>query len=94
MPNLLASFLGVEQWLVVLVIVLVLFGGKKIPELLRGVGRGVGELQKGLDEGKRALQAAHDEARNNETATPASHAMPQTNDVAAPTSTTTSTSVK
>lgn len=56
MENLIASIFGVEQWLIILVIVLVLFGGKKIPELLRGVGRGVGELQKGLDEGKRSLQ--------------------------------------
>lgn len=47
---------GPELW-IVLAIVLILFGGKKIPELLRGVGKGVGELQKGLDEGKRAAAA-------------------------------------
>lgn len=40
------------EWVIIAVIVLVLFGGKKIPELMRGVGKGVGELQKGLDEGK------------------------------------------
>jgi len=53
--------LGGQELLLVLVIVLVLFGGKKIPELLRGVGKGMGELQKGLDEGKRML---HDSARS------------------------------
>ncbi|RYG32522.1 twin-arginine translocase TatA/TatE family subunit [bacterium] len=47
--------LGGSELLIVLVIVLILFGGKKIPELLRGVGKGVGELQKGLEEGKRQL---------------------------------------
>jgi sec-independent protein translocase protein TatA len=47
--------LGPQELLLILVIVLVLFGGKKIPELLRGVGKGVGELQKGLDEGKRIV---------------------------------------
>lgn len=46
---------GPELW-IVLVIVLILFGGKKIPELLRGVGKGVGELQKGLEEGKKSMQ--------------------------------------
>lgn len=57
------NIFGIEQWLIILVIVLLLFGGKKIPELLRGVGRGVGELQKGLDEGKQNLnKALHEEA--------------------------------
>jgi sec-independent protein translocase protein TatA len=50
---------GPELW-IILVIVLVLFGGKKIPELLRGVGKGVGELQKGLEEGKRTMQETID----------------------------------
>jgi sec-independent protein translocase protein TatA len=48
--------LGAQELIIIFVIVLVLFGGKKIPELLRGVGRGVGELHKGLDEGKRQFQ--------------------------------------
>lgn len=56
MHILLANIFGVEQWLVVLVLVLLLFGGTKIPELMRGVGKGVGELQKGLEEGKRTLR--------------------------------------
>ncbi|MDX2064969.1 MAG: twin-arginine translocase TatA/TatE family subunit [Fimbriimonadaceae bacterium] len=47
--------LGPQELLIIFVIVLLLFGGKKIPELLRGVGKGVGELQKGLDEGKRIV---------------------------------------
>ncbi len=62
MTDLLAFGFGGQEMLVVLVIVLVLFGGKKIPELLRGVGKGVGELQKGLEEGKRQLHTSiHDE---------------------------------
>lgn len=50
------AFIGAQEGIIVLVIVLVLFGGAKIPELMRGVGKGVGELQKGLEEGKRQLQ--------------------------------------
>jgi sec-independent protein translocase protein TatA len=60
MLNYLAWF-GGQEMLVLLVIVLVLFGGKKIPELLRGVGRGVGELQRGLDDGKRTIQKSLDD---------------------------------
>lgn len=53
---------GQELW-IILIVILVLFGGKKIPELLRGVGRGVGELQKGLEEGRRNLEkAVHEES--------------------------------
>ncbi len=52
---------GGSEWIIILVIILILFGGKKIPELLRGVGKGVGELQKGLHEGKRQLEDSYKE---------------------------------
>ncbi|MBM3937308.1 MAG: twin-arginine translocase TatA/TatE family subunit [Bacteroidota bacterium] len=41
----LLSFLGGQEMIVLLVLVLLLFGGKKIPELMRGLGRGVREFQ-------------------------------------------------
>ena len=47
------------ELIVLAVVVLVLFGGKKIPELMRGLGQGVGELKKGLDEGKQAISEVH-----------------------------------
>lgn len=59
----LALGLGTQELIVILVIVVLLFGAKKIPELMRGVGRGVGELQKGLDEGKRTLNKAIEESK-------------------------------
>jgi len=36
--------LGFNEILIILIIVLLLFGGKKIPELMRGLGRGVREF--------------------------------------------------
>ena len=36
------------EWMVVLVIVLVLFGGSRIPEMMRGLGSGVKEFKKGI----------------------------------------------
>lgn len=41
----LLSFLGGQEMIVLLVLVLLLFGGKKIPELMRGLGRGIREFQ-------------------------------------------------
>jgi sec-independent protein translocase protein TatA len=53
---------GGGEWMILFVLVLLLFGGSKIPELLRGVGKGMGELQRGLEEGKRKLnEAIHDD---------------------------------
>lgn len=40
---------GPELFLIVLVIVL-LFGGKKIPELMRGLGKGVKSFREGMNE--------------------------------------------
>lgn len=38
------------QWVIVLVIVLLLFGGSRIPEMMRGLGTGMKEFKKGLNE--------------------------------------------
>jgi sec-independent protein translocase protein TatA len=32
------------EWVIILFVVLLLFGGKKIPELMRGVGKGIREF--------------------------------------------------
>lgn len=40
--------------IIILLIVVLLFGGSKIPELMKGVGKGMGEFKKGLDEGKQS----------------------------------------
>ncbi len=47
--------LGATEVIVILVIILLLFGGKKIPELMKGLGRGVKEFKdasKGEGEGE------------------------------------------
>jgi len=41
--------LGTPEILVILVVVLLLFGGKKIPELMKGVGQGIKEFKDGKD---------------------------------------------
>lgn len=37
--------MGVWQWVVIVAVVLLLFGGKKIPELMRGLGSGIKEFK-------------------------------------------------
>lgn len=41
--------IGGQEILVILLVVLVLFGGKKIPELMRGLGKGVKEYKKAVN---------------------------------------------
>lgn len=50
--SILASFmnLGGPDLLVILLIILVLFGAKKLPELARGLGQAIKEFQKAKDE--------------------------------------------
>ena len=57
----LANLFGVENWVIILVVVLLFFGGAKIPQLMRGIGQGVGELKKGIDEGKSAFETHQEE---------------------------------
>ena len=45
--------LGYQELLVILVIVLILFGANRLPELARSLGSSMKEFKKGIDEGKR-----------------------------------------
>jgi sec-independent protein translocase protein TatA len=47
--TILIAGLGGTEIAVILVIVLLLFGGKKIPELMRGLGKGIKEFKDGKD---------------------------------------------
>lgn len=42
--------LGFQEILVIALIVLLLFGGKKIPELMKGLGKGVKSFKEGMNE--------------------------------------------
>lgn len=49
-PLLFIGNLGMGELLIICLIVLLLFGGKKIPELMRGLGKGVRSFKDGLNE--------------------------------------------
>lgn len=43
---------GVTEMIIILVIILLLFGAKKIPELAKGLGKGIKEFKDAKEEGK------------------------------------------
>ena len=42
--------IGMQEILVIALIILLLFGGKKIPELMKGLGKGVKSFKEGMNE--------------------------------------------
>lgn len=54
LPLFLGNLRGM-QLIIVLIVVLLLFGGKKIPELMRGLGRGINSFKQGLNEAKEEI---------------------------------------
>ena len=48
--SLLLFGIGMQEILVIAFIVLLLFGGKKIPELMKGLGKGVKSFKEGMNE--------------------------------------------
>jgi sec-independent protein translocase protein TatA len=49
----LLGMVGPWQIVLVVLVVLLLFGGKKIPELMRGLGQGINEFKKGKSESEK-----------------------------------------
>lgn len=48
-PTILIGGLGTPEIILIVLALLLLFGGKKIPELMRGLGKGVKEFKEGKD---------------------------------------------
>ncbi|MDF1740091.1 MAG: twin-arginine translocase TatA/TatE family subunit [Verrucomicrobiales bacterium] len=66
MMNLLAfGAPGMQEMIVIFLIVLLLFGAKKIPELARGVGKGMGEFKKAKTEFEREIKEGEKEGEKD-----------------------------
>ena len=62
MTNLLLGFLPTgSEWIIIAVLILLFFGGKKIPELMRGLGKGVKSFKEGVNEAKEELNKVKEE---------------------------------
>lgn len=55
--------LGMQEMIVIFLIVLLLFGAKKIPELARGIGKGMGEFKKAKHEFEREIHMGEEEGK-------------------------------
>ncbi len=53
----LLSMPGGGEWLWIIILVIVLFGGKKIPELARGLGKGIREFNDAKEGVKKEIEA-------------------------------------
>ena len=53
----LLSMPGGSEWILILLVVLLFFGGKKIPDLMRGIGRGVREFNDAKTNVKNEIEA-------------------------------------
>ena len=63
----LLSMPGGWEWIVIVVAVLVLFGGKKIPEFMRGIGKGMREFKDAKDTVKSEIEAGMNEGSDKTT---------------------------
>ena len=59
---------GFLQNMICIVVIGLLFGGKKIPELARSLGKAKGEVKKGLAEGEKEEAEAEEKAKELEKA--------------------------
>ena len=55
--NLELAFFSLGPWeiLLILIVVLILFGAKRLPELARGLGKGINEFRDAVDNGKEEI---------------------------------------
>lgn len=51
-PHLVGGIFSPLTVILILFVILLFFGASKLPELMKGVGKGVGEFKKGIEEGK------------------------------------------
>tara|TARA_B100001093_G_scaffold509024_1_gene572276 strand:+ start:1250 stop:1459 length:210 start_codon:yes stop_codon:yes gene_type:complete len=54
------GFMGGYEWVLILLAILLLFGGKKIPELMRGIGSGIKEFKDATNENNETIDREKD----------------------------------
>lgn len=62
----LLGIIGMQEILIIAIVVLVLFGGKKIPELMRGLGSGIKSFKEGMKDGMPDEDAKQDTQQKTE----------------------------
>ncbi|MFD2602344.1 MULTISPECIES: Sec-independent protein translocase subunit TatA/TatB [Flavobacterium] len=57
---------GLTEWILVIAVILLLFGGKKIPELMKGLGTGIKEFKNAAKDGAEETSAPKKQASQDE----------------------------
>lgn len=70
--------LGMQEMMLIFLIILLLFGAKKIPELARGIGKGMGEFKKAKEDFEKEIKTGEIEGKANweKPSTPAASSTP------------------
>ena len=61
--------IGTMEIIVIVLVVLLLFGGKKIPELMRGIGKGMRSFKEGMNGVEEMTKENTDDKTSEKTAT-------------------------
>ena len=72
-PQFLLAMPGGSEWILILLVVLLFFGGKKIPDLMRGIGKGVKEFNDAKESMKKDIDTS---ANTKSTTAPPEKAEP------------------
>ncbi len=59
--NLLLSMPGGTEWILIVLAILILFGGRKIPEFMRGIGKGIREFNDAKNNVKKEIEEGMNE---------------------------------
>lgn len=59
--NFLIGMPGGSEWILIVLAVLILFGGRKIPEFMRGLGKGIREFNDAKDNVKKEIEEGMNE---------------------------------
>jgi sec-independent protein translocase protein TatA len=78
-----AGMLGGWEIVLIMAVVLLLFGAKKLPELAKGLGQGIKEFKKATTDVQRDLQSALEEDNNPPPPPPASRSIREKTEIAA-----------
>ena len=69
---------GISEWVLIILAVLILFGGRKIPEFMRGLGKGIREFNDAKNNVRKELEDGINEApRTSANSKPQSTTTPQ-----------------
>lgn len=58
--------IGTSEVIILALVILLLFGGKKIPELMRGLGKGVKSFKQGMNEVEKEIESIDTEVKKEE----------------------------